>query len=94
MYARASELEMYAQLNRVLALNDQQNNERVISENKEADLLLLMVEKFFYWNPYFDFRGEEELGECNWSDDVTTKLSCTPTGTLATHSIRFYSITQ
>jgi hypothetical protein len=81
---------------RVLSLIEEYDAQaaEIISENKEVDDLLLAIDKFFYWNPYFDFRGEEALGECNWPENVWVKYSCTPTGTLATHSIKSYSVVQ
>lgn len=92
-----AQLEMYKQFNRVLSLNEE-NDERAINENKEVDALLLAIDKFFYWNPYMDLRGEETLGECNWATDVWTKYSWTPSGEHITHSINpsfiVYSIRQ
>lgn len=72
---------------KALEANDKFNQER-ICENKEVDTLLLAIDKFFYWNPFMDFRGEEALGECNWATDVWRKQSWTPSGQhIPTHAI-------
>jgi len=74
--------KMFKQFHRVLEISDARNNQAV-SENKEVDNLLLAIDKWFYRNPFMDFRGESE-----WPEDVVRSydFSIGNTGKV-THSI-------